>query len=103
MDFALRLGFSIPVLCLSAFDSCIYSRRIGPSAGLRRFRESRLELDESNSAREARSRTMIEIEQLCVQFGKSVAVDHLSLETAPGQIFGVLGPNGAGKTTTVRV
>ncbi|MEL6105435.1 MAG: ABC transporter ATP-binding protein [Planctomycetota bacterium] len=46
---------------------------------------------------------MIQIDQLRVQFGKFVAVDGLSLETAPGQVFGFLGPNGAGKTTTVRV
>jgi ABC-2 type transport system ATP-binding protein len=31
------------------------------------------------------------------------AVDGLSFEVRPGQIFGVLGPNGAGKTTTLRV
>ena len=46
---------------------------------------------------------MIHIDQLRVNFGKFVAVDGLSLEAAPGQVFGFLGPNGAGKTTTVRV
>lgn len=46
---------------------------------------------------------MIQIDQLRVQFGKFVAVDGLSLETASAQVFGFLGPNGAGKTTTVRV
>ena len=46
---------------------------------------------------------MIHLDQLRVQFGKFVAVDGLSLQTAPGQVFGFLGPNGAGKTTTVRV
>ena len=46
---------------------------------------------------------MIQIDNLRVQFGKFVAVDGLSMETKPGQIFGFLGPNGAGKTTTVRV
>ena len=32
-----------------------------------------------------------------------MAVDDLSLEVAPGSIFGLLGPNGAGKTTTIRM
>lgn len=35
--------------------------------------------------------------------GTFLAVDHLSLEIAPGEIYGLLGPNGAGKTTTLRM
>ena len=31
------------------------------------------------------------------------AVDGVSFEAAPGEIFGLLGPNGAGKTTTLRL
>lgn len=31
------------------------------------------------------------------------AVDQLSLEVAPGEVYGLLGPNGAGKTTTLRM
>lgn len=31
-----------------------------------------------------------------------VAVNHLSLEAYPGEIYGLLGPNGAGKTTALR-
>ncbi|MCP4639533.1 MAG: ABC transporter ATP-binding protein [bacterium] len=31
------------------------------------------------------------------------AVDHVSFEVHPGEIFGLLGPNGAGKTTTVKM
>ena len=36
-------------------------------------------------------------------FGALRAVDDLSLEIAPGTVFGFLGPNGAGKTTTIRL
>ena len=39
---------------------------------------------------------MIQIDQLCVRFGKFVAVDHLSLDVEAGTVFGFLGPNGAG-------
>ncbi|NOZ50404.1 MAG: ABC transporter ATP-binding protein [Chloroflexi bacterium] len=32
-----------------------------------------------------------------------VAVDNLTIDVQPGEIFGFLGPNGAGKTTTIRL
>src|ERR1043166_2362311 len=32
-----------------------------------------------------------------------VAVRDLSLEVAPGQIYGLLGPNGSGKSTTLKI
>jgi ABC-2 type transport system ATP-binding protein len=36
-------------------------------------------------------------------YGQLVAVDHLSLQVAAGEVYGVLGPNGAGKTTFLRM
>jgi ABC-2 type transport system ATP-binding protein len=41
--------------------------------------------------------------QLTKRFGDTIAVDHLDLELAPGEIFGFLGSNGAGKSTTLRL
>jgi ABC-2 type transport system ATP-binding protein len=35
--------------------------------------------------------------------GEVVALDGLTLDVAPGELFGLLGPNGAGKSTTVGV
>ncbi len=46
---------------------------------------------------------MIRVQNLTKRFGDVLAVDNLTLEVAPGEVFGFLGPNGAGKTTTVRM
>jgi ABC-2 type transport system ATP-binding protein len=46
---------------------------------------------------------MIRIQNLRKVYGSMAAVDDLSLEIAPGEVFGFLGPNGAGKTTTIRM
>jgi ABC-2 type transport system ATP-binding protein len=46
---------------------------------------------------------MIKIKNLSKKFGSLLAVNDLSLEVAPGEIFGFLGPNGAGKTTTLKI
>ena len=43
------------------------------------------------------------VRDLVKRFGDFVAVDHISLEAQPGEIFGFLGPNGAGKSTTIRI
>ncbi|HTU19326.1 MAG TPA: ATP-binding cassette domain-containing protein [Gemmataceae bacterium] len=51
---------------------------------------------------------MIQVEDLRKSFrdlrrGLVHAVDGVSFEARPGEIFGLLGPNGAGKTTTMRI
>jgi ABC-2 type transport system ATP-binding protein len=46
---------------------------------------------------------MIRTCDLTRRFGTLTAVDHLNLEIARGEIFGLVGPDGAGKTTTLRV
>src|SRR5512136_2368502 len=43
----------------------------------------------------------IETHELTKRYGNQVAVNGLTLEVKPGEIFGFLGPNGAGKTTTL--
>jgi ABC-2 type transport system ATP-binding protein len=44
---------------------------------------------------------MITTKNLKKKFGSFVAVEDISLNIAPGEIYGFLGPNGAGKTTTI--
>jgi len=45
----------------------------------------------------------IKVDELTMQFPGVVAVDHLSFDVKPGEIFGLVGPDGAGKTTTLRM
>lgn len=42
------------------------------------------------------------VRNLFKTYGSTVAVEDVSFEVQPGEIFGLLGPNGAGKTTTIR-
>src|SRR6478736_2348729 len=46
---------------------------------------------------------MISVQDLVKNFGKVAAVDGISFEVHPGEIFAFLGPNGAGKTTTIQM
>ncbi|MBC7228511.1 MAG: ATP-binding cassette domain-containing protein [Thermoflexales bacterium] len=46
---------------------------------------------------------ILHAQNLTKRFGDLVAVDDLSFEVEPGEVFGLLGPNGAGKTTTIRM
>jgi len=39
---------------------------------------------------------------LAKRYGKSVAVDRIDFDIAPGRIVGLIGPNGSGKTTTLK-
>ncbi|MCB1126110.1 MAG: ABC transporter ATP-binding protein, partial [Verrucomicrobiae bacterium] len=44
---------------------------------------------------------MLKLLDLAKTFGPVRAVDGVSLQVEPGEIYGLLGPNGAGKTTTI--
>jgi ABC-2 type transport system ATP-binding protein len=45
----------------------------------------------------------VEVYSVTRRFKQVVAVDRLTFDVQPGEIFGLLGPNGAGKTTTVNL
>jgi len=42
------------------------------------------------------------MKNLVKRYGETMALDHLDLNIAQGEILGLLGPNGAGKTTAIR-
>ena len=44
---------------------------------------------------------VILVQDFCKVYGNTIAVDEVSFEVHPGEIFGLLGPNGSGKTTTL--
>ena len=47
--------------------------------------------------------TAIETRELVKTFGRTRALDGLTVSVPTGQVHGFLGPNGAGKSTTIRV
>ncbi len=49
------------------------------------------------------SQAAVKVDRLEKTLGKNKVLRGISLEAAPGEIFGLLGPNGAGKTTTLRI
>ena len=46
---------------------------------------------------------MITVEHVTKKFGNFTAVDDVSFEVKPGELFALLGPNGAGKSTTIKM
>jgi ABC-2 type transport system ATP-binding protein len=46
---------------------------------------------------------LLSIQNITRTFGSITAVDHLSLDIEPGELFGLIGPDGAGKTTAIRL
>jgi branched-chain amino acid transport system ATP-binding protein len=43
--------------------------------------------------------TFFAVRELAINFGGVQALDGVSFEVEPGEVFTIIGPNGAGKTT----
>lgn len=48
-----------------------------------------------------KSTSILKVDGLVKHYGDLLALDHFSLDIAPGEVFGLLGPNGSGKTTSI--
>ena len=46
---------------------------------------------------------VIRTEKLTKSFGRKPALQNLTLEVEPGEVYGVLGPKGAGKSTLLNI
>jgi ABC-2 type transport system ATP-binding protein len=46
---------------------------------------------------------MLQVRDLTKRYGALTAVEHVSFEVRPGEVFGLLGPNGSGKSTIVKI
>jgi len=46
---------------------------------------------------------VLEVKDVAKRYGKTVALDGITLTANPGEVLGIAGPNGAGKSTLVRI
>ncbi len=59
------------------------------------------EVDRAADAAVPEDAGILQVRDLTVAYGPKTAVDAVSFDIRPGEIFGLLGPNGAGKTSTL--
>ena len=64
--------------------------------------------EESASARAVGSKAdgppvVVDVRNLWVRYGKTVAVRGINLQIPKGEVFGFIGPNGAGKSSSIKV
>jgi ABC-type multidrug transport system ATPase subunit len=55
------------------------------------------------TARQAATGLPLQVRGVVKRFGDTVALDDVSFEVRPGELFGLVGPDGAGKTTLFRI
>ena len=56
-----------------------------------------------NQASTTTSTPLLQVDQLCRNYGPNIAVNNISFSLNRGEVLGFLGPNGAGKSTTMKM
>lgn len=59
--------------------------------------------NEEKEMTQSERKPALQIQNVTKTFGKKTAVDNVSFDLFPGEVFGFLGPNGAGKTTIIKM
>ena len=56
-----------------------------------------------NDSENTNRQPVISLQNVSKRFGKTQALDQVTLQVPPGVVFALLGENGAGKTTMIRI
>jgi branched-subunit amino acid ABC-type transport system permease component/ABC-type branched-subunit amino acid transport system ATPase component len=73
--------------------------RIGSAEALRQTVKTQQEVEAARSLVRTPRGAALVVHNMSVRYGNVVAVDGVSFEIRPGEVFSIIGPNGAGKTS----
>ena len=74
----------------------------GERRGRRDRATGRRRIADHRGGRPANGTPLLEIRDLTVHHGQLRALDHISLQVFPGEVYAIIGANGAGKSTLLR-
>jgi len=105
VDSAQRVAVTLAVfgqLAQQRMIGVLHGKIIRPAPGSRYARPALFTPGGVSAKLRRMSAPALHISRLCKSYGKSVALDDVSLDIMGGEFFGLVGANGAGKTTLVK-